>query len=192
MSAEAAAAGAVNTITVRDGKWLGTNTDAEGFLEPLRGRVADLRGMRAAILGAGGAARAAGLALVRAGGQVTICARRAEAAAAVAAAVGARAGEWPPSPGSWDLLINATPVGAASAPDASAFEGPFDGQLVYDLVYDPGRTELMRRAEQEGCATLGGLEMLVAQAERQFAIWTGQRPPAGLFADAAATAMRHR
>jgi shikimate 5-dehydrogenase len=72
------------------------------------------------------------------------------------------------------------------------FEGPFDGRLVYDLVYDPDPTELMRLAALKGCAAIGGLEMLVAQAERQFEIWTGERPPAGLFAEAAARATRSR
>jgi shikimate 5-dehydrogenase len=110
----------------------------------------------------------------------------------VAHAIGGDVSPWPPPPGSWDLLVNATPVGSAEQRDAVPFAGPFDGRLVYDLVYDPDPTELMRRAVGEGCSTIGGLEMLVAQAERQFEIWTGQPPPAGLFADAAANAMKSR
>ena len=184
---EAQAAGAVNTIAIADGRWIGRNTDAEGFLAPLRRRVPSLTGVRASILGAGGAARAAGLALLDAGAIVTICARRPQAAHLVAGAIGARAGEWPPPRGSWDLLVNATPVGSRAMPDVP-FTGPFDGTLVYDLVYDPDPTPLMQAAQQQGCSTLGGLEMLVAQAERQFEIWIGQRPPAGLFAQAAASA----
>ncbi len=191
MAPEASAAGAVNTIALNDGRWIGRNTDAEGFLEPLRARLPKVAGIRATILGAGGAARAAGLALKGAGAHVTICARRREAAQVVASAIGAQVGPWPPAPGSWDLLVNATPVGA-SAPGSIPFAGPFDGPFVYDLVYDPDPTELMRRAQLEGCATLGGLAMLIAQAERQFEIWTGQRPPAGLFAQAAETALAHR
>lgn len=189
---EAQAAGAVNTIAIAGGRWVGRNTDAEGFLAPLRRRIPSLTGVRASILGAGGAARAAGLALLDRGAIVTVCARRAKAAQVVADAIGARVGQWPPARGSWDLLINATPVGSRAEPDESPFAGPFDGTLVYDLVYDPDPTVLMRAAQRAGCSTLGGLDMLVAQAERQFEIWTGQRPPSGLFSDAAANAIRLR
>ena len=64
---------------------------------------------------------------------------------------------------------------------------PLDGEIVFDLVYAPAETPLIRHARAEGCLTIGGLEMLVAQAERQFELWTGQRPPSGLFAAAAAS-----
>jgi len=87
--------------------------------------------------------------------------------------------------------VNATPVGSRGVP-GSPFEGPFDGALVYDLVYDPDPTELMVSARAAGCTVIGGLAMLVAQAERQFEIWTGQRPPGGLFEDAAAAAIKAR
>jgi shikimate 5-dehydrogenase len=63
---------------------------------------------------------------------------------------------------------------------------------VYDLIYTPNPTELMLDAAQAACEVIGGLEMLVAQAEQQFELWTGQRPPAGLFAEAAAEAIRKR
>ena len=188
----AAAAGAVNTMAIRDGRWVGMNTDADGFLEPLRKRMPNLSGVRAVILGAGGAARGVGMALRREGAGVTISARRPDAAATAAQAIGAGVAAWPPPSGSWDLLVNATPVGGADDAGRVPFAGPFDGRLVYDLIYDPDPTALMRAAAQEGCAAIGGLEMLVAQAERQFEIWTGQRPPAGLFEDAASTAMRNR
>ena len=189
---EAAAVGAVNTITVREGRWIGSNTDAEGFLQPLLKRLPQLRGVRVAVLGAGGAARAAGFALARAGARVSVHARRRAAAQAVADAIGTLAGEWPPPRGSWDVLVNATSAGSATAPGDTAFAGPFDGEFVYDLVYDPDPTELMRRAQLAGCPAIGGLEMLVAQAERQFEMWTGERPPADLFAEAAASATRAR
>jgi 3-dehydroquinate dehydratase/shikimate dehydrogenase len=188
----AAAAGAVNTIVVRAGRWIGMNTDADGFLEPLRKRLPALAGVRAVILGAGGAARGVALALRLEGAHVAISARRPEAAKTVARAIGAAVAEWPPRPGSWDLLVNATPVGSAGESGCVPFPGPFDGSLVYDLVYDPDPTELMRAAELGKCPAIGGLEMLVAQAERQFEIWTGQRPPAGLFAGAASSALRGR
>ncbi len=188
----AAAAGAVNTIAIRDGKWIGMNTDADGFLEPLRQRLPDLAGARAVILGAGGAARGVGLALRREGARVAISARRPDAAQLVAHAIGAEVAPWPPAPGSLDLLVNATPVGSGALRGETPFAGPFDGRLVYDLIYDPAPTNLMGAAESAGCEAIGGLEMLVAQAERQFEIWTGQRPPAGLFAQAARHALASR
>jgi len=187
----AAAAGAANTIVVRNGQWIGMNTDAEGFLEPLRARVRDLRALRAVILGAGGAARGVGLALRREGAAVAIAARRADAAGTVAQAIGAETTGWPPAGDSWDLLVNATPLGSRALP-GTPYDGPFKGKLVYDLVYDPDPTPLMESAAAAGCEVIGGLEMLVAQAERQFEIWTSQRPPSCLFADAAAAAIRSR
>jgi 3-dehydroquinate dehydratase/shikimate dehydrogenase len=186
----AAGAGAVNTIAVRDGRWVGLNTDADGFIEPLRACLQNLRGLRAVVLGAGGAARGVGLALRREGALVGIAARREDAARQAAHAIGADVVEWPASR-SWDLLVNATPVGSRAQP-GTPYEGAFDGRLVYDLVYDPDPTELMQAAANAGCTVIGGLAMLVAQAERQFEIWTGQRPPAGLFAEAAAAARQGR
>jgi 3-dehydroquinate dehydratase/shikimate dehydrogenase len=187
----AASAGAVNTIAIRDGRWIGMNTDADGFLEPLLARMPVLTGHRAVVLGAGGAARAVALALRGLGAVVGIAARRGDAAQTVAHAVGAKVASWPPKGGSWDLLVNATPVGSRSVP-GTPFDGPFDGKLVYDLVYDPDPTPLVSAAEAAGCPAIGGLAMLVAQAERQFEIWTGQRPPAGLFAQAARRAIQKR
>ena len=191
LSPVAAEAGAVNTITRRDGRWIGANTDADGFLEPLRRRMPALEGLRATILGAGGAARAVALALGRHGASVTIAARRASEARDIAKAVGATVAGWPAPAGSWDVLVNATPVGS-KAQEGTPYSGPLDGRLVYDLVYDPDPTPLMRAAQNAGCAVIGGLEMLVAQAERQFELWTGRRPPEGLFAQAAAGAMKSR
>jgi 3-dehydroquinate dehydratase/shikimate dehydrogenase len=192
MAPTAAAAGAVNTIAVRDGRWIGTNTDADGFIEPLRKRLpAGMTGVRAVVLGAGGAARGVGLALRREGARVTICARRGDAARAAAHTIGATAGDWPAAPGSWDVLVNATPVGSRAV-SGTPYDGPFDGRLVYDLVYDPDPTPIMTAARDAGIEAIGGMEMLIAQAERQFEIWTGQRPPAGLFSEAARAAQKSR
>src|SRR5690606_8423646 len=126
------------------------------------------------VLGAGGAARAAAHGLVSAGARVTVAARQADKAAQVAATVGASTGHWPPAPGSWDVLVNATPVGTVPAATESPLPGgPFDGAVVYDLVYNPPRTRLLAEAAEAGCTTIGGLAMLIAQAERQFEWWTG-------------------
>jgi len=179
--------GAVNTLIVREGRWIGANTDVEGFLTPLIGRMA-LKGTRASILGAGGAARAVAVALGSQGAAVTVCARQPAAAKEVAALAGGTVGTWPPKPGSWDVLVNATSSGSGGATDDPMDGVRLDGEIVFDLVYAPARTPLLERAAREGCMTIGGLEMLVAQAERQFELWTGCRPPAGLFKSAASSA----
>ncbi len=179
--------GAVNTLVVRDGRWLGANTDVDGFLAPLVGRIA-LKGTRATVLGAGGAARAVAVALNCQGATVTICARQTAAARDVATLAGGSIGSWPAAPGSWDVLVNATSSGSGGPVDDPMEGVPLDGEIVFDLVYAPARTPLVARAQKEGCLTIGGIEMLVAQAERQFELWTGFRPPTGLFREAAAAA----
>jgi 3-dehydroquinate dehydratase / shikimate dehydrogenase len=183
-------AGAVNTISVNGGRWIGTNTDVDGFLEPLRRRT-KIAGLRATVLGSGGAARGVALGLIRAGAAVVISARRPHAAREAAAAIGAATTVWPPPPGSWDLLVNATSVGSRAVPGMPV-DVALDGRIVYDLIYDPPLTPLLEAATAKGCTVIGGLAMLVAQAERQFEIWTGQRPPAGLFEDAAQQALAGR
>ena len=172
--------GAVNTLIVRDGKWIGANTDVEGFLAPLRNRIA-LAGARAVVLGSGGAARAVAVALADRGAHVTVCARRAEAARTIAALVNGEAGEFPPPPRSWDLLVNATTVGSTANPGNPLEDARPDGKIVYDLVYTPADTLLLKSARAAGCQTIGGIDMLIAQAERQFELWVGQRPPDALF-----------
>jgi len=168
---------AVNTLRRIGGRWEGRNTDAAGFMAPLAGR-GSLEGQRATVLGAGGAARSVAMALRQAGASVTIVARRTAQAEAVATGAGVQTGLWPPAPASWDLLVNATPVGTAPHADQSPLAAPhLDGRLVYDLVYNPPRTRLLADAAARGCEVIGGLEMLVAQAGAQFAWWTGAAPP---------------
>jgi 3-dehydroquinate dehydratase/shikimate dehydrogenase len=181
--------GAVNTLRLDDGGWQATNTDAPGFSEPLAARI-DVRGLRASVLGAGGAARAVAAALAEAGARVTIVARRLEAARGLAAAIGGEAAAWPVAPGSWDVLVNATPIGTRPRHDESPVPpDALTGRLVYDLVYNPPRTRLLDEAARAGCATVSGLEMLVRQAELQFEWWTGRRPEPGLFRRAAEAAL---
>lgn len=177
--------GAANTLRAGERGWEGINTDVPGFLEPLAGRL-ELRGSRATVLGAGGAARGVAVALDGAGARVTVCARNVERAAGVARLVGGNAGGLPPQAGSWDLLVNTTPVGTApGVGDSPLPGGAFDGQLVYDLVYNPATTRLLAEASAAGCGVLGGLPMLVAQAVRQFEWWTGRAAPREVFAAAA-------
>jgi 3-dehydroquinate dehydratase/shikimate dehydrogenase len=181
--------GAINTIVVREGRWIGRNTDVHGFLAPLQGRIR-VKGTRASILGAGGAARGVAIALAAEGAAVTICARRPEAAREIADLVGGRVGTFPPKAGSWDVLINATSAGTGPQGENPIEGAQLDGEMVFDLVYTPAETRLLAAARAAGCLTIGGLEMLVAQAERQFEMWTGQTPPAGLFHEAAAGTRR--
>jgi len=168
-------------------EWEATNTDVAGFLAPLEELVGGtFEGLRAAVLGAGGAARAVVVALRSRGAHVTVHARRREQAEDVTAHLGATAGPWPPAPASWDLLVNCTPLGGGPLRDESPLPaGHFDGRCVYDLTYAVGESALLRDARAAGCATLDGLPMLVAQAERQFEWWTGQRPAPGVMRDAA-------
>ena len=192
------AVGAANTLRrlpaeagrhAGDRPWEALNTDVDGFLEPLDqvyGR--SLAGARVAVMGAGGAARAVVVGLRARGADVTVHARRGAQAREVAAALGAAAGAWPPAAGSWDVLVNCTPLGGPSARELSPLPGgPFSGTLVYDLTYGRGESPLLAEARAGGCRTIDGLPMLVAQAERQFEWWTGRRPAGGVMAAAART-----
>ena len=178
--------GALNTIRAVNGRWLGGNTDASGFLQPLQERRILLQGLRVAILGAGGSARAVAIAVASSGGDVTVHARNRAQAEEVAMIASGAVGSWPPEPGSWDVLVNCTPIGMHPNVD----ETPIDrelltGRLVYDLIYNPSETRLIREAERAGLQTIGGLDMLVAQAHEQFQWWTNIRPPAGVMRTAA-------
>jgi 3-dehydroquinate dehydratase/shikimate dehydrogenase len=182
----------VNTLRREGPRWLGCNTDVAGFLAPLesslRAAGSNWRGARATILGAGGAARSVSVALASAGLRVTVCARRTDQAQAVAALTGASTAAFPPDPASWDVLVNSTPVGTAPNLDASPLPPGYlfhADKLVYDLVYNPPFTRLLKDASTAGCRTVGGLDMLVAQAQAQFEWWTGQRPNDRVMRDAA-------
>lgn len=185
MSAFARRTGAVNTIRIERGRWQGANTDGDGFLEPLRDRLS-LSGTRAAVVGAGGAARAVSLALTMNGAIVRVHARNADRARDVAAVASGEIGPWPPEPGSWDLLINCTPVGMYPRIDETPLAAELlTGHSVYDLVYNPPLTRLLREASVAGCQTIGGLDMLIAQAREQFHWWTGVRPSSDVMRAAA-------
>jgi 3-dehydroquinate dehydratase/shikimate dehydrogenase len=175
--------GAVNTLKrVRDG-WEGRNFDATSFSEPLRAYLRDLRGLRAIVLGAGGAARAAVSELTTMGCRVEVSARDFTKARVLADAFGASVALYPPR-GSAALIVNATPVGTKS-PASPIPAGAVEAKIAYDLVYNPEDTTFLRDARAAGARTIGGLAMLVAQARRQFEWWTGVPVPAEVF-DAAA------
>ena len=175
MDPVAAEIGALNTVVRGAGGWHGANTDAAGFLASLAGLP--LAGWRAAVLGTGGAARAAALSLRDAGCAVTCYGRDEAKAQALASALRVAGAVRPVPAGSWDLLVNTTPAGTHPNAGESSFpEAVYDGRLVYDMVYNPAATRLLREAGARGCRTLGGLGMLVEQARLQSAMWTRMMP----------------
>jgi 3-dehydroquinate dehydratase/shikimate dehydrogenase len=178
--------GAVNTIRIENGRWRGRNTDAAGFLQPLDERGISLRERRVSILGSGGAARAVAVAAASRHAVVAVHARDRERALKVAALAAGKVGEWPPARGSWDLLVNCTPIGMHPHADGTPIpRSMLNAGFVYDLVYNPARTCLIRDAEAEGCQAIGGLEMLIGQAMAQFHWWTGIDPPRAMMREAA-------
>ena len=184
--------GAVNTYRRSGARWEARNTDVSGFLAPLAGRIR-LAGARAAVIGTGGAARAVAVALGAVGSSVTVYGRnraKADIVARTSGAAGAKGALLPVPPKSWDLLVNATPVGMYPNVDQTPFDGVFDGTLVYDLVYNPVETRLLKEGAAAGCETVGGLDMLVAQAEDQSEWWVGRRPPPNLMREIAQRSVR--
>jgi len=176
---------AINTIRRGAVSWDVENFDVHGFLAPFDRRSWDLRGLRVLVLGAGGAAWAVVSALTSRGASVAVSARKSEAAASLATTFGAEAVSWPPA-GGWDLLVNATTAGMwPHVDDAPIEQALVSGPRVYDLVYNPPETTLIRWAREAGAETIGGLEMLVGQACHQFEWWTGRTAPKPVMARAA-------
>ncbi|MFZ0589647.1 MAG: shikimate dehydrogenase [Bryobacteraceae bacterium] len=172
--------GAVNTVWRKGGKWRGTNTDVAGILRPLEQRI---RLPKAAVLlaGYGGAARAAAFALREAGAQVTITGRQVSSALALARIVGADTASLAESvERGYDVLINATPVGMHPNTEESLFPLRIPASLVFDMVYNPHQTLMLRQASDQGCKVIHGCEMFLEQAAEQFEIWTGETAPRGV------------
>jgi 3-dehydroquinate dehydratase/shikimate dehydrogenase len=170
--------GAVNTVVIEEDCLLGYNTDAAGFVEPLLNRFETLRDAKVAIIGAGGAARAAIWALQQQQAIVTLFARNVTKAQPLAELFGISCKSLShASFDLYDLVVNTTPLGSGAHIDQSPAgrEQLTGARCVYDLIYNPGETRLLHDAHEAGCDTLGGLEMLVAQARRQFELWTGKK-----------------
>jgi len=173
----ARAIGAVNTVVVRGGGSLyGYNTDYVGVLATLSRRI-PLRGSRVLILGAGGAARAVAFALAEPGASVCITSRRPARAKALARAVEGEAIERRKIRRQFfDAIVNATPVGMYPREDASPLEAAeLNCRLVFDTIYRPQQTKLLRLAARRGIETVSGVEMFIAQGAAQWEIWTGER-----------------
>lgn len=188
VEAPAALCGSVNTVVVHDGgKLLGSTTDGVGVLGALKKRI-DVKKKRVVMLGAGGAARSAALSLVKKGADLIVLSRRQEQARELAAALGCMAGTLDELPRlTWDVLINATPLGSAALPDETPVPQELhrQGSVVLDMVYDPLETRLLREAQAAGCVIVDGLEMLLMQATAQFETWTGLEAPADVMRAAA-------
>jgi shikimate dehydrogenase len=168
---EAKAIGAANTLLWAEGKLVADNTDVTGFMAP----IAELSPGRALVLGAGGAARAAVYGLRERGWQVAVTARNLARAQTLATDLGAEAVPWEKRTHlDFDLLVNATPLGMRGAQeDCSPWEAALPAAAtVYDMVYTPDPTRLVRHAQDCGCTTISGLAMFVAQAQAQFTRWT--------------------
>jgi 3-dehydroquinate dehydratase/shikimate dehydrogenase len=174
-----ASIGSCNTLRVGgDGKFVGFNTDVAGVVRPLEKRL-KLKGAKIAVLGAGGAARAAAFGLVGQGAEVFVVNRTHEKAVALAKEAKATALKHELFAKSrFDVLINSTPCGMAGAKQALPIaECELNAGLVFDMVYNPLETPLIRLADELRIPTVSGLEMFVQQGSRQFEIWTGKPAP---------------
>jgi 3-dehydroquinate dehydratase/shikimate dehydrogenase len=171
--------GAVNTILrAQDGKFYGFNTDVAGIVTPLERRLS-LKGAKVLVLGAGGAARAAVFGCRDKGAEVYILNRTPETAQKLARQSGAKTikREAVAKTG-FDVIINATPIGMAGIKGSLPLE-PADvvARFVFDLIYNPIETPLLRIARSKGIPVITGVEMFVQQGARQFEIWTGKPAP---------------
>jgi 3-dehydroquinate dehydratase/shikimate dehydrogenase len=186
--------GACNTLrTGAEGKLYGFNTDVAGVVRPLEKRLR-LKGTRVAVLGAGGAARAAVFGLVEQGAEVVIVNRTHEHAVALARAARAKALKHEQlAKNRFDVLINSTPCGMTGTRQALPIkEDELNAGLVFDMVYTPLETPLLKLAASRGIPVIGGLEMFVQQGARQFEIWTGKPAPEAEMLRAVELALKKR
>ena len=184
--------GAVNTVWRKAGKWRGANTDAEAVLVPLSRHV---RPSKASVLiiGNGGAARGAACALIDAGAKVAIVGRNPDRVRALSRICGAE-----PllreqvEQRQFDAMVHATPLGMYPHVNECFFNGKIPAEIVFDMVYNPLETVLIRRAREQNKAVVPGIEMFVEQAIRQFEIWTGEPAPRAVMQKAALEALEQR
>lgn len=174
-----ASIGAINTVFRDDGAIVGTNTDAAGFYAPIAGM--ELTDQPVVVIGAGGAARAILFALARIGvGRVTLLNRNPLKGAALLASFGLKGDALKldtPIP-SAALLVNATSLGMVGQPPLDLdLSGLPDDALVYDVVYAPLETGLLKAARDRDLDTVDGLDMLIGQAALAFELFFGQTPP---------------
>jgi 3-dehydroquinate dehydratase/shikimate dehydrogenase len=188
--------GAANTLSFGAPGITASNTDAAAAVESLAAALTgddqpsggDGLGVKTAlVLGGGGAARAVAFGLRKKGIEVTVSARTAERARKIAIEVGCKAVDWAGRHRlPYDCVVNATPVGMHPNVD----ETPYDKEhlrpymVVFDTVYNPENTLLIKEARSVGCRVVTGVEMFVRQAAIQFRIWQGSEPPPGVMREA--------
>jgi 3-dehydroquinate dehydratase / shikimate dehydrogenase len=171
--------GACNTVVrAQDGKLYGFNTDTAGVVRPLERRLNTLEDARILVIGAGGAARAAVFGLKERGSEVYILNRSLTAAKKLAHQARARIIKRPDLKKlAFDVIINATPVGMGNSRETPLQDKEINARYVFDMVYDPAETRLLKLAKERGAQIIPGIEMFVHQAARQFEIWTGKPAP---------------
>jgi 3-dehydroquinate dehydratase / shikimate dehydrogenase len=186
--------GAVNTIAIDGGKLRGFNTDYAAILDTITqalGTSRDgLKGLRIAVIGAGGTGRTAVAGLTAHGATVVIYNRSKEKADALAAEFNGKTGKVVSArmeklcDNCCEVLINTTPLGMHPNVDASPLRHDASAlrpeMLVFDTIYNPMKTKLLAQAEAVGAKTVGGVEMFVRQAAGQFSAWTGSEAPLGV------------
>src|SRR5579862_7089331 len=170
--------GACNTVVrAQDGKLYGFNTDAAGVVRPLEQRIS-LENAKILVLGAGGAARAAVYGLKERGAEVYVLNRTVGPAQKLARSARARLLKRPDLKKlSFDVIINATPVGMGNTRESPLNENEIKARYVFDMIYDPPETRLLKMARAAGAEIIPGIEMFVHQAARQFEICTGKPAP---------------
>jgi shikimate dehydrogenase len=189
--------GAVNTIVNDDGVLTGYNTDAVGFLRALLAKGIEPKGRNVVILGAGGASRAISFVLAKRGCDVLIlnrtlykarelASRVSEACRKEVSALELNRENVTRALGETDILVNTTSVGMSPNVEETPVSADFFSEVknptlvVFDIVYNPVRTRLLREAEKAGAKTISGLDMLVWQGALAFEKWTGLDAPLGL------------
>ena len=181
--------GAVNTVWKKQGKWRGTNTDVLGVTRPLAKRL-KLPKSSILVVGNGGAARSAAFALTDAGAKVTITGRNLDRVRALASQCGAEALSRDHAEArGFDAVVHATSLGMSPNVDKCFFPGKIPSNLVFDMVYNPLQTALIKRAKEFKAEVILGLEMFIEQASAQFEIFSGGRAPRAVIEKAALEAL---
>jgi shikimate dehydrogenase len=187
-SPQAKAIGAANTLSFRHGSIHADNTDAGGLLDALRDLPASPRGMRALVLGAGGAARAVVWALGSEGARVEVWNRTASRAEKLCAELGGTPVVRPEHAAAYDLIVNSTSTGLRG--ENQFAELPLEAgelsprQTIVDMVYGDGGSELLTIADRIDAKFISGFELLVRQGARSLQIWTGRQAPLNVMRNA--------
>ncbi|HEX7475607.1 MAG TPA: shikimate dehydrogenase [Dehalococcoidales bacterium] len=190
--------GAVNTVVNEDGNLKGYNTDAAGFISSMTAEEINPQGKRIVVLGAGGAARAIAFILTDKGADVTIINRHLKPAQELAGHLAGRfrreitslelnPGNLKTALDGADILVNTTAAGMSPNVEDTLVPARLlkKSLIVFDIIYNPLKTRLLKEAEKKGARVMSGLEMLVRQGAAAFELWTGQKAPLEVMREAA-------